>query len=100
MHDAIYNGKIVYKDVDPFGYHIYGPGQQTPHSPTCMYVVCRKLYVRYSLHTPPPLWDGWGQGSVSLASEAKSSTKVAHGLHACTATILLLYMYFIGSNML
>ena len=27
---------------------------------SCMYAVCRRLYVRYSLHTPPPCGMGGG----------------------------------------
>ena len=39
--------------------HIW-PRPATPPPPTswswsCMYAVCRRLYVRYSLHTPPPV---------------------------------------------
>ena len=38
--------------------YIYGPGQQPPPPPMSwswshMYAVCRRIYVRYSLHTPP-----------------------------------------------
>ena len=49
------------------------PPQRHGHGPVCtvyavctlLYAVCRKLYVRYSLHPlPMPLWDGWGLGSV------------------------------------
>ena len=49
------------------------------HGPVyTLFVHCmQSLYVRYSLHTPPPLWDGWGLGSLSLVCKAKSRWYVA-----------------------
>ena len=57
MHVYIYLYLYIYMA------QVGNPTPPSPRSWSCMYAVCRRLYVRFGLHTPSPLWDGWGLGS-------------------------------------